>query len=294
MSFLQSVPRPSHFFLLLITCSFAFLDASAQVTEETCESVLVEAEEQFINGFFDEAIALLEPCTATDSASQEQLAKTFKLLADVYLAKKYVSEARDAIANLLDLSPNFTPDSNLDSPTFMELLAEIRAERTVPQPPGDFTAVLENNEIILAWAPIEDEDVERLVVFRGGATDDLAPLDSLSAGTSGYTDSDVAPGQTFFYALQAIHSSGLPSELTAVQSVEIPTQDPEPTVEDVADTPPITLSEEPKQKKPGWQKWALIGGGTAGGIIAVVALISKPDDPPVVTTTPLPGPPAIP
>ena len=279
-------------FLLLATVSLPLLDVNAQVTPATCQSDLVQAEDQIANGFFDEAIALLEPCRTLEDVDTNQQARTFKLLADAYLAKRYVSEARDAIAKLLDLAPNFTPDINLDSQTFRDLLAELRSERIQPAAPEGFTASVENGQIILAWSPIDSETVARLLLHRGDSEGALAPLDSISAGATGYTDSDVVAGQTYFYALQSISPNGIPSSFTDTQSASIATVTP--PAEDIDAMPP-SIASDTKTSKSGWQKWALIGGGVAaGGVVAVILGGGGGGGGPDDVDNPLPGPPSIP
>ena len=294
MTMFKFMPGSGWFLCLIATVLLPLSQASAQVTPETCQSNLGQADNQIANGFFDEAIALLEPCRDVDVLSQDQQARTFKLLADAYLAKQYVTEARGAIAKLLELSPNFTPDVNVDSPTFRNLLAEIRAELVAPALPDGFTATRDADQIVLAWSPVQNDAVDRLVIHRGNTAESLTPLDSISAGTSGYTDTSVLAGQTYFYALQSIGTNGVSGEIGDAQSVSMPAA---PTPADDIDAMPSSVAADKTKSKSGWGKWALIGGGiVAGGIVAAVSLGGGGGDPGGggVDPTALPGPPSIP
>ena len=275
---------------LFYSCTVLFFlpanEAVAQVNRQTCLNNFEEADDQIADGFFDEAIALLEVCrdlSSLDAAEQTQL---FKLLADAYLAKKYVSEAREVITKILDLSPNFTPDVNLDSQLFRNLVAELRAERTTPSPPQEFNVTVEENQIRLTWLAMQDaENIDQIRILRGATDADMPAIDSVSVGASGYTDTSVMPGLRYFYALQTIGKNGIAS----IQSTILQASLPELPV--MADEPPEPASTPKTSSR---RKLVFIGGGVllAGGIAAAVALGGSNTDPPDPTT--LPGPPSIP
>ncbi len=193
-------------------------------------------------------------------------------------------EARAAIGRLLDLDPNYTPDLNLDSQLFRDLLTEIRSERTPPADPEGFTATVEDGQIVLGWAPIEDSDVDRIRILRGSSEDALAPLDSVNAATNEYTDAQAEIGVEYYYALQAVGSNGLAGAQTDARQAVIT---PPPVVETTEEIPPEASS-------PSWRKWVFIGGGlVAGGVVAAATLGGNGgggDTDRIV----LPGPPSVP
>ena len=288
----HSLPAPVYRILLCSIFLLSMLPASAvvaQINQATCVSNTEEAESQIANGFFDEAIELLIVCEDAEFLSTPEQARIIKLLADAYLAKRFESEARDAIAKLLDVSPNFTPDANLDSQVFRDLVAELRAERQAPPKPTDLSAAIENGDVVLSWTRLDDDTVAGILILRAEVTNTLAQLDSVSATATGYTDSRAEPGTSYYYSIQAVGTNGVPGERHDVQRVTmpaLPAEDPEIAV---ADTP----------EKSSNKKWVFIGGGVAAAGALAAILLSGGDDggggvviPP--EGDPLPGPPGIP
>lgn len=262
----------------------------AQVNRQTCIDNLEQADIQLADGYFDEAIALLEPCRDLTTLNDTEQTRMFKLLADAYLAKSYVTEAREIIARILEISPNYTPDVNLDSQQFRNLVAELKSARTPPAAPENLVALVENDRVRLSWN-VPGGDLIAIRIMRGGSVDMLSPIDSVGAGISTYTDAGAIPGETYFYALQSVSGNGLSSDNSAVREVTLP-------VEKVAGVPAQENTETLAGKSRGsGRKVLFIGGGVlvAGGIAAAIALSGGGgDDPPIDTDTTLPGPPVVP
>ncbi|MDP2208492.1 MAG: tetratricopeptide repeat protein [Bacteroidota bacterium] len=106
--------------------------AFAQV-KGVCEERLKEAEKKFYDGFFDEAITLLNQCLKEPNIAQQERAKTHELLAKVYLGKDYLDQAENALKKLLELVPTYTANPERDTPTFVALVDKVKAEQ--PQEP---------------------------------------------------------------------------------------------------------------------------------------------------------------
>ena len=184
--------RRSHSYIL---CLFVFLlpagisSAQVEINLENCIENIDEAQTQLIDGFFDETIALLEPCSRLEGYTPAQQTRLFKLLADTYLALQSVTEARAAVERILEISPNFTPDANLDSQTFKNLVAEIKEELLKPNPMQNFNATQENGNVRLTWAsPESAEELVAIRILRGLSAETLAPYDSVGTTAVGYTD----------------------------------------------------------------------------------------------------------
>ena len=281
------------FFLTLLVIPVHISFAQGQVNLENCVGNIDQAQELLIDGFFDETINLLEPCSRLEGYTATQQTRLFKLMADTYLALQSVSEARNAIERILEISPNFTPDENLDSQTFMNLVSEIRNELLKPNPIQNFNVLEADGTVRLTWAsPEGDDEVSRIRILRGGTSDSMAPLDSVGTSAVGYTDNTVEGGQSYFYAIQAIGVNGIASDLTQRVQVSIPAP-PEDAI------PVEVAGGTAEDKKKPNRKALFIGGGVlvAGGIAAAVLLGGDdPDDPmpPTTGADPLPGPPSIP
>lgn len=249
---------------------------------------LTSADSLIADGYFDEAIDLLEPCSEVANLATQEKTNTFKLLADAYLAKRYIEEARAIISRILDIAPNFAPDINLDSQQFKNLVAELKQARAPLNAPQGFTAVLENDVVRLSWAPINNAPQAWIQVLRGNSAETLSQLDSLNIAATGYTDPSPLPGNDYFYAIQWSNAFNQTSNPTEAIRISIPSEAVE-TVTPIADNPP---------KKKSNRKVLLFGGGgllVAGGI--VVALLGSsgggPTDDPMPTDD-LPSPPTLP
>ncbi len=264
-------------------------EAWAQDEPANCRANIEEAERQMADGLFANVIRLIEPCSESATLTREERARTFKLLADAYLAKRYLEEARGAIAKLLDLSPEFSPDVTQDTQLFRSLVDELREERVPPAPPTNFSLSATASSISLSWTLAPDESLAQIRILRGASATSLAPLDSVNATATSYIDNNAEPGITYYYSLESVNMLGMASSRLQVQSSQRPAQaEAQP-----AQTPPVLTASD--KKKSGGRKWLFIGGGAAAAVVGGVLLLSgNTTNPPPTSTTTLPGPPGIP
>ncbi|MFB6280296.1 MAG: FG-GAP-like repeat-containing protein [Salinibacter sp.] len=117
---------------------------------------------------------------------------------------------------------DFDADGNLDlivtgydggTPTAM--IYENGADITAPAPPANLTADSFPDSTRLRWSPSEATDVARYRIYRDTAPIDssadpgsYAPFDSTAAGDTTFVDTEVTPGQTYYYRVTAVDSSG--------------------------------------------------------------------------------------
>lgn len=81
---------------------------------------------------------------------------------------------------------------------------------TVPGPPTDLSALLQNGQVNLSWsAPLEDggRNISSYLVYRGADPGSLTVLASIE-GTS-YVDASVLKGQRYWYQVYAVNSEGM-------------------------------------------------------------------------------------
>jgi len=109
--------------------------ATAQ-TQDTCETKLTEAQQQYNAGHLDEAIVLLDSCLNQNVFNEENKISAYKLLALSYIAKNDVAQAKTAIKRLLELMPNYVPDTVQDPPQFVNLIKLVQQEMGI-YPPSD-------------------------------------------------------------------------------------------------------------------------------------------------------------
>ena len=134
-------------------------------TSDDCTAELKVAEQLFYNGDFDKSVALLKECLGKTDFPDSRKKDAYVLLAQNYLAKSYLDDARDAIRKLLELVPDYIPPS--DSP---ELVAEVEkvkkelmeTQETVETPPasqderGFSTDALWRSALVPGWGQLHD------------------------------------------------------------------------------------------------------------------------------------------
>ncbi len=106
--------------------------ALAQIQDD-CTAKLKEAEQLFYNGDFDKSVVLIKDCLSKSDFPVSKEKDAYELLAQNYLAKSYLSEARGAIKKLLALVPNYVPPA--DSPDLVAEVAKVKKEMSEEQKP---------------------------------------------------------------------------------------------------------------------------------------------------------------
>ena len=107
--------------------------ALAQMQDD-CTAKLKEAEQLFYNGDFDKSVAIIKDCLSKSDFPVAKEKDAYELLAQNYLAKSYVSEARTAIKKLLVLVPNYVPPA--DSPDLVAEVAKVKKELSEEERPA--------------------------------------------------------------------------------------------------------------------------------------------------------------
>ncbi|GEM_PF-1326935 len=123
---LRRIRAGSTFIALLL---FMLLSPDLAQAQQDCAAKLQQAEQEFTNTRFDEAIALLTACLEKDGFSQSDKQRAYRLLGLAYLAKDYVEQAKSAINRLLDLVPMYQPDPDQDPPAFIQIFERVKIER---------------------------------------------------------------------------------------------------------------------------------------------------------------------
>lgn len=86
-----------------------------------------------------------------------------------------------------------------------------------PNVPSRLSAVIDNDGVKLSWQPASGaHPVNQYVLFRDGKK--VATVDN----ATGYRDSGAAPGQSHFYQVQAVDTTGVGSPLSPKVSVSVP------------------------------------------------------------------------
>lgn len=97
--------------------------------QDTCVQKLDQAQTEYYQGQFDQAIRLVKECIEAGGLETTELARAYKILAQVYLARSQDDAARLVTTKLLELQPEFKASVEQDPPPFVRLVDEIRAEK---------------------------------------------------------------------------------------------------------------------------------------------------------------------
>jgi hypothetical protein len=118
--------------VLLIISVFHSTVLPKDAAQSKCETELAEARNQFYNGFFNEAIALVEVCLKKSDLKKDEKQQAYELLAKIHVANDDTLQAKSAVQKLLELNRDYRPDPVKDSKQYRDLVEEIREELPIP------------------------------------------------------------------------------------------------------------------------------------------------------------------
>jgi len=125
-------------FLVVTTMVCPIFDVVATLLaqpQEKCVALLKEAEEKYTDGQLDETIALVNRCLDQDGLRLEESEQAYKLLGKTYHAKGLLAQSKENLHKLLELIPNWRPDPNLETPSFLRLVDEVIKEMKSTEEP---------------------------------------------------------------------------------------------------------------------------------------------------------------
>lgn len=120
-----------------LICSFMFYSpAWAQLD---CVKQLDQAEDQYYQGHFDEAIQMAEDCLTQHALPEKQEIRAHTIIAKASVSKRHLDRAKDELRKILDIDPKVTLDPDVEPPQMIRLFEEIRKEKEkeviAPRPP---------------------------------------------------------------------------------------------------------------------------------------------------------------
>ncbi len=130
--------------ITILTLALLACASSAYAQERSCQELLVEANQLYTRGAFDETIVLLDQCIALPSVTEQQRRTAYRLKGLCFIGKGLEVDARESVRRLLTLVPDYEPDPAMDPPSFVTLIQEVRQELnqelTTPDPPSQAIA----------------------------------------------------------------------------------------------------------------------------------------------------------
>lgn len=165
-----TVRRCSLVLIALWACTFRPSIAQDTVT---CENELQQAEAEYIEGSFDEAIRTVLECLESPNVETSQQVEAYRLLALALIRQDELPEARAAIVELLDVNPEYEPDPIADPPAYTALVDIVKqqvqpvAEETV-EPPPEESWFRSNLRWLVSGGAVVVGSVLAIVLSQGG------------------------------------------------------------------------------------------------------------------------------
>ncbi len=120
--------------LVPATALIPILDLVAPLTaqpQDKCGDILKQAENKYEEGLLDETIALVNRCLDQKGLGLEESENAYKLLGKAYYAKGLLTQSKENLKKLLELVPNWKPNRDLETPSFVQLAEEVIKEMEV-------------------------------------------------------------------------------------------------------------------------------------------------------------------
>lgn len=118
-------------FFLIILLSIALgnltLPAQAQPREK-CVQERAEADRQYLDGRFEEAIQLLQRCLDRETLFSNEAVDVYRLLALAYMNGDDLVQAQHAVRSLLEVVPDYEPDPIQDPPSYRAMVTVVQQE----------------------------------------------------------------------------------------------------------------------------------------------------------------------
>jgi len=96
---------------------------------QTCESTLNQAENNYYEGNFDETISLIRECLKNPELKQPEKIRAYKILSRTLLAQDNINATKEIINKIIDLEPEFSPTIEEETPQFVTIINEVKLER---------------------------------------------------------------------------------------------------------------------------------------------------------------------
>lgn len=118
---------------------------SVTAAQQPCTQELEEAETQYVEGNFEEALRLASDCLEQTDVPDTTAVEAYRLMGLAHLRMDNPEEAREAISNLLDIEPRYEADPVEDPPEYVSLVAIVRRERGPVEEPAEEPSWIQRN-----------------------------------------------------------------------------------------------------------------------------------------------------
>ncbi len=121
LAFLLLILEPLTLFEI---CLLKYTSIYAQTVDQ-CSQQLINAEEEYHLGKWNESIELIEKCLVEPNLSEIEKGKAYRILSLIYIAMQSEEEANNAVKNLLIMVPNYKIQPDMDPPSLQKYIDDI-------------------------------------------------------------------------------------------------------------------------------------------------------------------------
>ena len=146
-------------------------------SDQTCSAYLDKAEDSFYEGKLDEAVALVMQCLNENPTEKSLQTRAYTILIRTYLAKDNPGKAREMIEKMLEINPDYQPTIEEEMPQYVNLVTEVREERTKIEPKEEETGM---NWVLIGTGGVATVAILALLLSGGG--DEPAAADNSLPG----------------------------------------------------------------------------------------------------------------
>lgn len=118
---------------------------SVAVAQQSCTQELEEAETQYVEGNFEEALRLATNCLEQTDVPDTSAVEAYRLIGLAHLRMDSLEAAREAIANIFEIEPRYEADPVEDPPEYVSLVAIVRRERGPFEEPAEEPSWFQRN-----------------------------------------------------------------------------------------------------------------------------------------------------
>jgi hypothetical protein len=97
---------------------------------QTCANTLDQAEENYYEGKFDQAMSLVLECLKTTTDNTVKV-RAYTIMLRTFIAKDNITSAKEIVHKILDINANYTPTIEQERPRLVNLVAEVKKERQI-------------------------------------------------------------------------------------------------------------------------------------------------------------------
>ncbi|MFK7849292.1 MAG: hypothetical protein AB8G77_28650 [Rhodothermales bacterium] len=203
-------------------------EAAYYSIEPANTSRFVEIIALYADGEYQQAVTQINGYLSRPNLNDIQRKEAYYLLGKSLFALDQLAEMKTALKHLLELAPDFEPNTAGDPPAITQYIVH-HQDSVLQQPPAspkNFRAFSNGSQIRLEWTPNTESDLAGYRIYRGQDPLLKNVIATASAESSTFLDPDVTPFETYFYHITAYDNSQPANESPPSSTREVETLPP--------------------------------------------------------------------